>query len=156
MRLARLRISVITGAIITLLLVVVALVADTVMTRAQNDQVWRELRHGASYGDLSSPPVCTWLYAAAATPLANAPDGFPVQADLDRVRRTDEAVERVVHRNGTVYLVRTQVRADGDVVQAVFDLRFQLADRRHLWYALGVAELVGLVAAAVTGAVLGR
>lgn len=155
-RLARLRISVITGAIITLLMVVVGLVADTVMTRAQNDQVWRELRYGASRGDLSSPPVCTWLYAADAVPLANAPDGFPVRADLERVRRTGEAVERVVHRNGTVYLVRTQARTDGDVVQAVFDLRFQLADRRHLWYALGVAELVGLVAAAVTGAVLGR
>ncbi|WP_308114709.1 HAMP domain-containing sensor histidine kinase [Streptomyces sp. ISL-12] len=155
-RLARLRIAVITAAIITLLMVVVGLVADTVMTRAQNDQVRRELRYGASRGDLSSPPVCTWLYAAGATPLANAPDGFPVRADLDRVRRTDEAVERVVHRNGTVYLVRTEVRADGNVVQAVFDLRFQLADRRHLWYALGVAELVGLIAAAVTGAVLGR
>ncbi|MFF5106622.1 sensor histidine kinase [Streptomyces sp. NPDC000134] len=155
-RLARLRIAVITAAIITLLMVMVGLVADAVMTRAQSDQVWRELRYGASRGDLSSPPVCTWLYADDVTPLANAPKGFPVRADLETVRRTGEAVERVVHRAGTVYRVRSQLRADGDLVQAVFDMRFQLADRRHLWYALGVAELVGLIAATVTGTVLGR
>ncbi|MFE9343770.1 sensor histidine kinase [Streptomyces olivaceus] len=155
-RRARLRISVITGAIITLLVTVVGGIAQTVMTQAQNDQVWRELRYGAARGDLSSPPGCTWLYAPGVPRLANAPGGFPVRADLDRVRATHEAVERTVRRDNTVYLVRSQVRADGDVVQAVFDMRFQLADRRYLWGALGIAEVVGLVAAAVTGAVLGR
>lgn len=146
----------ITGAIITLLITVVGGVAHTVMVHAQNDQVWRELRYGAGYGDLASPPVCTWLYAPGVTPLPNAPGGFPLRADVDRVRGTHEAVERTVEGDHTVYLVRTQVRADGDVVQAVFDMRFQLADRNHLWFALGVAELVGLIAAAVTGALLGR
>ncbi|MFK4546453.1 signal transduction histidine kinase [Streptomyces tendae] len=155
-RRARLRIAVLTGAIITLLVTVVGGVADTVMTRAQSDQVWRELRYGAERGDLTSPPVCTWLFARGATPLANAPAGFPVESDMRRVRRTHDAVERTVRRDGTQYLVRTQVRADGKVVQAVFDLRFQLADRRHLWFALGVAEVVGLLAAAATGVVLGR
>lgn len=155
-RRARVRIAVITGAIITLLVTVVGGVADMVMTRAQNEQVWRELRYGASRGDLTSPPVCTWLYAPGVTPLANAPAGFPVRDDFVRVRRTREAVEREVRRENTVYLVRTQARADGNVVQAVFDMRFQLADRTHLWYALGVAEVVGLVAAAVSGVVLGR
>ncbi|GGL94788.1 two-component sensor histidine kinase [Streptomyces fumigatiscleroticus] len=155
-RRARRRIAVITGAIITLLLAVVGCLADTVMTHAQSGQVWRELRFGAAHGDLSSPPVCTWLYTPGVTPLANAPKRFPVRADMDRVRRTREAVERTVRRDGTVYLVRTQLRTDGRVVQAVFDMRFQLADRTHLWYALGVAEVVGLLAAAVTGTVLGR
>ncbi|GAA3960921.1 HAMP domain-containing sensor histidine kinase [Streptomyces marokkonensis] len=155
-RRARLRIGVLTGVIITLLVTVVGGVADTVMTRAQSDQVWRELRYGAARGDLSSPPVCTWLFARGSTPLANAPAGFPVNTDMDRVRRTHEAVERTVRRDGTQYLVRTQVRGDGRVVQAVFDMRFQLADRRHLWFALGVAEVVGLLAAAATGVVLGR
>ncbi len=155
-RRARLRIAVITGVIITLLITVAGGVSHTVMVGAQNDQVWRELRYGAAYGDLSSPPVCTWLYAPGATPLANAPAGFPVRADVDRVLRTHEPVERTVRRNHTQYLVRTQLRAGGKPVQAVFDMRFQLADRDHLWTALGVAELVGLLAAAVTGAVLGR
>lgn len=155
-RRARLRIAVITGTIITLLVTVVGGVAHTVMVHAQNDQVWRELRYGAGCGDLTSPPVCTWLYAPGVAPLANAPGGFPLRADVNRVRSTHEAVERTVERERTVYLVRTQVRADGDVVQAVFDMRFQLADRHHLWFALGVAELVGLIAPAVTGVLLGR
>jgi two-component system, OmpR family, sensor kinase len=155
-RRARLRIAVITGVIITLLITVVGGVAHTVMVHAQNDQVWRELRYGAGYGDLTSPPVCTWLYAPGVAPLPNAPGGFPLRADVNRVRSTHEAVERTIERDHTVYLVRTQVRADGDVVQAVFDMRFQLADRDHLWFALGVAEVVGLLAAAGTGALLGR
>ncbi len=153
---ARLRIAVITAATVTLLITVVGGVAHTVMVHAQNDQVWRELRYGAGYGDLRSPPVCTWLYAPGVEPLPNAPGGFPLRADLEQVRGTREAVERTVERAHTVYLVRTQVRADGKVVQAVFDMRFQLADRNHLWFALGVAELVGLIAAAATGAFLGR
>ncbi|MEU8348784.1 HAMP domain-containing sensor histidine kinase [Streptomyces sp. NPDC048845] len=155
-RRARLRIAVITGGIITLLIAVVGGVAHTVMVHAQDEQVWRELRYGAASGDLSSPPVCTWLFAPGVAPLANAPAGFPVRADVDRARRTQEPVERTVRRDGTLYLVRTEVRGDGVPVQAVFDMRFQLADRDHLWFALGVAELVGLLAAAVTGVVLGR
>ncbi|MFJ7630970.1 sensor histidine kinase [Streptomyces sp. NPDC097595] len=155
-RRARLRISVITGAIITLLVTVAGGVAHTVMVDAQNDQVWRELRYGAMYGDPVKPPVCTWLYAPGVEPLSNAPLGFPLRADMEEVRGTREAVERTVERDHTVYLVRTQARADGEVVQAVFDMRFQLADRSHLWFALAVAEAVGLLAAVVTGALLGR
>lgn len=155
-RRARLRIAVITGAIITLLVTVVGGVAHTVMVRAQNDQVWREVRYSAEYGDLTSPPVCTWLYAPGVTPLANAPKGFPLRADVDRVRGDHENLDRTVRWDDTVYLVSTRYRTDGRVVQAVFDMRFQLADRDHLWFALGVAELVGLLAAVVTGAVLGR
>ncbi|CAL9591718.1 Adaptive-response sensory-kinase SasA [Streptomyces sp. enrichment culture] len=155
-RRARRRIIWTTGALITLLITVVGGVAYTVMTHAQDDQVRREVRYGAAYGDLSRPPGCMWLYGPGAATLPNAPTGFPLRADLDRVRLTRAPVERTVRRADTAYLVRTQVRGDGDVVQAVFDLRFQLADRSHLWFALGVAEAVGLAAAAVTGTVLGR
>ncbi|AZM59040.1 sensor histidine kinase [Streptomyces sp. WAC 01420] len=156
MRRARVRISLITGAIITLVVTVVGGVTQTAMTHAQNEQVRRELRYGAARGDLDSPPVCTWLFASDVTPLANAPAGFPLRGDMQRVRHDGQAVERTVLRNDTVYLVRTQARADGTVVQAVFDMRFQLADRRYLWWALGIAEVLGLIAAAATGVVLGR
>lgn len=155
-RRARIRIGVITGVILTLLVTVVGGVAYTVMVRAQDDQVWREVRYSAEYGDLTNPPACTWLYAPGVTSPAGAPPGFPARADVDRVRAGREAVERTVRRDGTVYVVRTQVRTDGTVVQAAFDMRFQLADRGHLWFALAVAELVGLCAAAVTGVLLGR
>ncbi|MFG3252518.1 sensor histidine kinase [Streptomyces sp. NPDC048172] len=156
MRRARLRIAVITAGIITLLITLVGLVADTVMAHAQDEQVSREVRYAASRGDLARPPACAWLFARGAEPLANAPEGFPLLHDLRRVRGGAEPVERTVRDNGTTYRVRTQARDDGTVVQAVFDMRFQLADRTHLWFALGVAELLGLIAAVVTGAVLGR
>ncbi len=156
MRRARLRIALITAAVVTLLITAVGWVCDTVTTRAQNEQVWRELRFGAAVGDLSKPPVCTWLFADGVSPLANAPAGFPLSGDVDQVRRTHRAVERTLRRDGTVYLVRTQARADGPVVQAVFDMRYQLADRTHLWSALGVSEVMGLLASAGVGALLGR
>ena len=155
-RRARLRIAVFTSIVITLLVVVVGGVAGTVMTHAQQKQVWRELRYDAARGRLSSPSGCTWLYAPGVTPLTYAPEGFPLSEDLAQVRSTREPVERTVRRNGTIYLVRTQYRGDGTLVQAVFDMRFQLADRRHLWFALGVAEVVGLCAAAAAGVFLGR
>jgi signal transduction histidine kinase len=154
-RRARWRIVWTTGAVITLLIVLVGAVAYLVTARAQDEQVHREVRFGAAHADLSRPPGCMWLYGPAAPALPNAPAGFPLEDDLERVRSTGEPVERAVHRGDITYLVRTQVRDNGDVVQAVFDLRFQLADRSHLLSALGVAEAVGLVATAVTGLVLG-
>lgn len=154
-RRARWRIVWTTGAVITLLIVLVGAVAYLVTARAQDEQVRREVRFGAAHADLSRPPGCMWLYGPGAPVLPNAPVGFPLEGDLRRVRSTGEPVERSVRRGDTTYLVRTQVRDNGDVVQAVFDLRFQLADRGHLLSALVLAEAVGLVATAVTGLVLG-
>jgi signal transduction histidine kinase len=154
-RRARLRIVWVTGVVVTLLITLVGAVAYTVMTRAQDAQVRREVWYGAAYGDPERPPGCMWLYGPDGTGPVGGPEGFPLRSDLDRVRQTGEPVERTVRRDGTAYLVRTQLRRDGDVVQAVLDLRFQLADRDHLWLALGVAEGVGLVAAVAAGLVLG-
>src|SRR6185437_2498123 len=42
------------------------------------------------------------------------------------------------------------------VVQAVFDARFQLSDRRHLLLAFSLAAAVGLLAAMLTGVLVGR
>ncbi|MFI8202960.1 sensor histidine kinase [Streptomyces sp. NPDC085937] len=156
-RRARWRIVWITGAVVTLLITVVGAVAYTVTTHAQDEQIRREVRYVATYGEPSRPPGCMWLFVPGGTtlPLPNAPAGFPLDADLDRVRLTGEPVERTVRRGGTSYRVRTQVRDDGDVVQAVLDMRFQLADREHLRFALGVAEGLGLVAALAAALALG-
>lgn len=154
-RRARLRIVWTTGVVVTLLVTLVGAVAYTVMTHAQDAQVRREVRYGAAYGDPERPPGCMWLYGPGGTGASDGPEGFPLRADLDRVRLTGEPVERTVRRGGAAYRVRTQLRRDGDVVQAVLDLRLQLADRDHLWLALGAAEGVGLVAAVAAGLVLG-
>ncbi|MEE3920872.1 HAMP domain-containing sensor histidine kinase [Micromonospora sp. BRA006-A] len=60
-----------------------------------------------------------------------------------------------VARNGTTYHVRTEARGD-TVVQAVFDARFQMSDRRHLLLAFSLAAVAGLLAAMLTGVLVSR
>jgi two-component system, OmpR family, sensor kinase len=159
-RRARLRVSVLVGLAITALVVVVGGIAYAVMVRAQNAQVTRELEYNAEHGTPATPPGCTWLFAlddgVVDSGVLAPPAGFPLRADLDAVRDTGMTIERTVERNDTVYLVRTQPGADGDTVQAVFDTRYQIADRQHLVLALAIAEIGGLLAAGLTGLLVGR
>lgn len=159
-RRARVRIGVLVGLAITMLVAVVGGIAYAVMTHAQDSQVERELRYNAEHGTPSTPPGCTWLFSLADGAIDGgvlpAPDGFPLRADLDAVLASRTELERTVERNGTEYLVLTQPGADGTTVQAVFDTRYQIADRQHLLVALGIAEVGGLLAAAATGLVVGR
>jgi two-component system, OmpR family, sensor kinase len=155
-RRARRRVAGLTALIITVLVTLVGGVSYAMMVRAQEDQVLRELRYSAEHGQPSSSlPGRTWLFAPGVATGSGAPAGFPLRGDLDRVRESRTAVERRVERDGTAYLVRTQPRA-GDTIQAVFDLRDQLANRRHLLEALVGAEVLGLLAAVVTGFVVGH
>ncbi|GAA3463908.1 HAMP domain-containing sensor histidine kinase [Saccharothrix longispora] len=158
---ARLRVSVLVAVAITVLVAFVGGTAYAVMAHAQDAQVRRELRYGARHGSPSTPPGCTWLFtsdggAVVDAGLLPAPPGFPLRDDVDAVLGSGGVVERAVERNGTEYLVLTQPGVDGGAVQAVFDTRYQIADRRHLLLALVVAELAGLLAAAVTGLLVGR
>jgi two-component system OmpR family sensor kinase len=160
LRRARRRVSVPVGLVVTLLVTLVGGIAYARTVQAQHEQVRREVRYVAATGEAGAPPGCTWLFALDDGVVdggpAPAPAGFPLRGDLDRVAATGSPVERTVERNGTVYLVRTEPRAGGAAIQAVFDERYQLADRRHLLVALGIAELVGLLAAAATGLLVGR
>ncbi len=159
-RRARVRVSVLVGLAITVLVAVVGGIAVAVMTHAQDSQVERELRYNAEHGTPSTPPGCTWLFSLADGAVDDgvlpAPAGFPLRADLDAVQASRTELARTVERNGTVYLVLTQPGERGNTVQAVFDTRYQIADRRHLLLALGIAEIGGLLAAAATGLVVGR
>ncbi|NUT90721.1 MAG: HAMP domain-containing histidine kinase [Saccharothrix sp.] len=159
-RRARLRISALVASAITVVVAFVGGIAYVVMVQAQEAQVTRELRYNARYGAPSTPPGCTWLFVLKDGVLDDGllvvPPGFPLHEDIDAVRSSGEPVERALQLNGTQYLVLTQPGQDGATVQAVFDTRYQLADRRHLVLALGIAELAGLVAAAVTGMRVGR
>jgi two-component system OmpR family sensor kinase len=159
-RRARVRVSVLVGLAITVLVALVGGIAYAVMVHAQDEQVARELRYNIEHGTPSTPPGCTWLFSLTGGVVDGgvlpAPPGFPLRGDLDAVRASGSALERTVERNGTVYLVLTRPGAGERTVQAVFDTRYQLADRRHLLLALAIAELGGLLAAAVTGLVVGR
>jgi signal transduction histidine kinase len=160
LRRARLRVSVLVGLAITLLIAVVGGIAYGVMASAQEAQVERELRYNAERGTPSTPPGCTWLFSLDGGVLDEGvlptPAGFPLRGDLDAVRASGREIERTVESNGTVYLVLTQPGTRGGTVQAVFDTRYQIADRRHLLVALAIAEVGGLLAAAMTGLLVGR
>jgi two-component system OmpR family sensor kinase len=156
-RRAALRVGVLVGLVITVLVTLVGGVAYAVMVRSQDDQIGRELQYNAEHGAPATPPGCTWLFTLQNGVLTSsstqAPAGFPLWEDLEAAQ---SVVERTVDSNGTVYAVRTQPRADGSIVQAVFDTRYQLADRGFLLRALVIAGLIGLFAAILTGALLGN
>lgn len=159
-RRARLRISVLVGMAITVLVAFVGGIAYAVMAHAQDAQVTRELRYNARFGTPSTPPGCTWLFilddGVLDDGVLKVPPGFPMHDDLAAVEASGGTIERDLELNGTEYLVLTQRGADDTTVQAVFDTRYQLADRRHLLLALAVAELGGLLAAALLGLGVGR
>ena len=158
-RRARLRISVLVGLAITVLVAFVGGIAYAVMVHAQESQVTRELRYNARFGTPSTPPGCTWLFTLDDGVLDDGvlkvPPGFPLRDDLDAVQASGVTIERDLELNGTEYLVLTRRGDDGTTVQAVFDTRYQLADRRHLLLALAVAEVGGLLAAALLGLCVG-
>lgn len=154
-RRARLRVSVLVGLAITLMIAFVGGIAYVVMVHAQEAQVARELRYNARYGVPDIAPRCAWVFTLRDGVLdegtLKVPDGFPLRGDLDAVRSSGAAVSRDVSANGTSYMVLTTPGTSGAVVQAVFDMRYLLADRWHLLLALGIAQVAGLVAAALIG-----
>ncbi|WP_063797644.1 sensor histidine kinase [Saccharothrix sp. NRRL B-16348] len=159
-RRARLRISVLVGLAITVLVAFVGGIAYAVMVHAQDAQVTRELQYNARFGVPSTPPGCTWLFilddGVLDDGVLKVPPGFPLREDLDAVAASGGVIERELDLNGTEYLVLTQRGAGDSTVQAVFDTRYQLADRRHLLLALAIAEVGGLLAAALIGLGVGR
>lgn len=159
-RRARLRVSVLVALAITLLVAFVGAIAYLVMSHAQEAQAKRELWYNATFGAPSTPPGCTWLFilddGGLDDGLLQTPLGFPLHEDMHEVRASGRTVSRDLELNGTRYLVLTQRGAGDRVAQAVFDMRYQLADRRHLLLALAIAEVGGLLAAAVLGLCVGR
>ena len=158
-RRARQRIGLLVGLAIGALLVLAGGISYAALVRSQEAQIQRELQWAATYGTASGPPGCTWIFqydgATVDTGADPPPAGFPLRGPIEEVATTGAAETTSVQRNGTVYHVRTQPRGDG-VVQAVFDARFQLADRRHLLLAFSLSATAGLLAAVLTGMVVGR
>jgi signal transduction histidine kinase len=156
---ARRRIGLLVGVAATVLVTAVGGVAYTMLVRGQERQIERELAYTADHSDPSGPPGCTWLVilhdGELITGRVPPPPGFPMTEEINASAATWTARETTVERNNTVYFVLTRPRGD-DVVQAIFDARYQLADRRTLLISLAVAEAVGLLVAIASGMVLGR
>ncbi|MDG4763181.1 HAMP domain-containing sensor histidine kinase [Solwaraspora sp. WMMD406] len=157
---ARLRIGVLVGLAVTALVTLVGGIAYGMLVHGQTKQIDRELRYAASRVDPAGPPGCTWMFLRSGdhlrsdVPSTPVPAGFPLHTALESVAATGVPESTRVERNGTVYYVLTQPKGD-DTVQAVFDARFQLADRRQLLLALAITEGIGLLAAVISGLVVG-
>ena len=158
-RRARLRIGSLVGLVVAALLSLAGAISYGVMLHNQERQIDGELAWGVTHGTIAGPPACSWIFTydgtTVDTGIAPPPDGFPLLDALTQVDVTGVTQDTRVEADGTVYHVRTARQGD-EVVQAVFDSRFQLADRRHLLLAFAVAAGAGAVAAVVSGVVVGR
>ncbi|WP_433495815.1 sensor histidine kinase [Micromonospora sp. CA-248089] len=158
-RRARLRIGLLVGLTIGGLLLLAGGISYAVLVRGQEAQIHRELAWGTEHGTIAGPPACSWIFQYDGTTVRTGanppPPGFPMRDTLDAVATTRATEVTTVARNGTTYHVRTEARGD-HVVQAVFDARFQMSDRRHLLLAFSLAAAAGLLAAVLTGVLVGR
>ncbi|MGC4897321.1 sensor histidine kinase [Micromonospora sp. DT31] len=158
-RRTRLRIGMFVGLAIGALLLLAGGISYGLLVHSQETQIQRELRWGTEHGTIAGPPACSWIFRYDGTTVRTGtnppPPGFPLGDALHTVAVTRTTETTTVARNGTTYHVRTEARDDG-VVQAVFDARFQLSDRRHLLLAFSLAAAAGLLAAMLTGVLVGR
>ena len=158
-RRAWVRIGASAGLAVCLLIGLIGAIAYLVIWSAQEQQIEQELSRSITAADPSGPPNCTWKFVlrdgVLSTGRVPPPTGFPLRGDMERVAAGGPASKAVVARERTVYHVRTE-RRGAEVVQVVFDSRYQLADRRHLLLALTLAALVGTIASVVTGLIVGR
>nr|WP_036342103.1 HAMP domain-containing sensor histidine kinase [Micromonospora purpureochromogenes] len=158
-RRARLRIGLLVGLAIGALLLLAGGISYAVLVRGQEAQIQRELAWGTEHGEIAGPPACSWIFrydgATVRTGANPPPPGFPLHDALTTVAANRTTEITTVARNGTTYHVRTEARGD-TVVQAVFDARFQLSDRRHLLLAFSLAAAAGMLAAVLTGVLVGR
>ncbi|MFI9639139.1 sensor histidine kinase [Micromonospora sp. NPDC051925] len=150
-RRARPRTGLAVGLLVVALLALVGGIAYAALLHVQHAKIRHELDWAMMHGRPADPSGCTWIFGGASdTGHAGAPPaGFPQHEAIHAVARTGRPQVDQVARNGTVYHVRTQLRGD-EVVQVVFDARFQLAERRHLLWAVSLAAVAVLAAATAT------
>ncbi|BEL04193.1 HAMP domain-containing sensor histidine kinase [Actinoplanes sichuanensis] len=159
-RRARWQIGLLVGLAIAVLLAMAGAIAYEVMRHSQEEQIGRELDWAVRNGIVTGPPACSWIFFYAPDGRLThadraAPGGLPLRDDVDEVAATGVTRDRQVDRDGTTYWIRTQARSDA-IVQAVFDARFQIADRRHLLTAFLLAAAAGLLAAVLAAMLVGH
>ena len=147
------------AAMTTLLVVIVGAIACFIMINSQTGEANREVARVADHPTTAPLWGCDSLFIqrdghlTAKSGSTIPAHGLPVVADLDQVARTGVPISSQISGNGTQYTVLTEKH--GDVVaQAAYDLRYQLADRHLLTLGIGIAEIVGLLIAVVTGYLL--
>jgi signal transduction histidine kinase len=146
------------AVVITIVVTAVGALAYCVVVRGQRTDMNRTLDFALSRNTVSDPPGCVWLFRqtrGVLTASPGAPAGLPIRGPINAVSKGHSAITASYKANGNSYEARTIRRGD-TVVQAVLDKRFLNDDRSRLLIALGIAELIGLAAAGLTGGVLAR
>lgn len=144
------------AVVLSLAMLFIGAVVFTVMRAAENASINRELSYATHRSQLDSPPGCAWLVERRDARVAESPGipaGFPLAGPMDAVAAGHRPVIATATVRGTTYRTLTLRRGD-EVVQAVYDVRFQARDRDCLLMALGAAELLGAAGAVAAGSVL--
>jgi two-component system OmpR family sensor kinase len=149
-----------TAAAITVSLLVLGMLALLVVIHSQDNAAAKLLRQtAASADDVNEPPPDMWIFKqnAAGTIEATerAPEVLPDRSAMDRVRADGTSVTTVIDGREGGYRALT-VRQGGQVVQVVLSRHEQHEERERLLGALAVGELVGLLIALLSAALLAR
>jgi signal transduction histidine kinase len=159
LRRASLRVGLQTAAAVAVTVVVLVGIAVLVVLYEQHQSQTELLSTAISRADdVADPPAGIWLViqnAQGRQASPGTPAGFPQAGDLDATARDGTARSGIVTVDGIQYQILTQTH-DGAVVQAVLSLLDAHRARAHLVQALALCGVVGLVLAALAGAVLGR
>jgi len=131
-----------------------------VVIAEQHTQAEQQLNYALAYGSPNDATPCLWLFVVENGKVLHpqqAPAGFPLESAIaaSRTSATPTPVQTTVSLNGTQYDVISEDQ-DGIVRQAVFDAWYQLDDIDHLFRALLMVGLLGVGAATIVGAELGR
>lgn len=149
-----------TAAAITVSLLIAGLLVLVVVTRGQDTAASTLLRQtAASAEDVEDPPPDVWIFVADAEgrieATDDAPDGFPDRGAFDRVRAGGASETTGIDGREGGYLSLTRQRGTL-TVQVVMSRHEQHEERERLLGALAAGELVGLLIAVLSAALLAR
>ena len=130
-----------------------------VVLTEQHTQAEQQLNYAMAYGDPSDATPCLWVFVVKDGDIRMPPQppaGFPLESAVAAAPAAGgDAVQTSVTEHGTVYDVLTEQRG-GTVRQVVLDTWYAQADLDHLLRALMLVGIIGIAAATLVGAELGR
>jgi len=149
-----------TAAAITVSLLVLGVLALLVVTHSQNAAAATLLRQtAASAEDVQDPPPDVWIFIldadGAITQTEDAPEGLPDRGALERIRAGAASETSSIDGREGGYLALTRKQGTR-TMQVVMSRHEQHDERERLLGALAAGELVGLLIAILSAALLAR
>jgi two-component system OmpR family sensor kinase len=160
LRRARLRLTVLTWAALTTILVAVGIVCLVYVQHEQDrdlrDALQTAVRSGARVAAYSDDISLAVVSPEGTQVSPGSPPGLPVQAAIAAARAAGDGRDERYARAGRVRIrVLTEVQGDR-VVQAAVSTEDESDERTRLLTALGLAEILGLLGAAAVGGIVAR